>query len=229
MKYWNGTVNIDGKGVQMGMGGNHPNKKNKGGAKESNQDRDQDRDVPQDDKKSSINLLPPPIEYASYRAWFAKRPDGIDEEFREGNSKVKNNQGGNISDLNSSSYSSPICSVCSEDGLVSSCSAIVALHPDEATGDIVEYAVQNRIPFIVIPCCVFSRLFPVRFKLEPKLQMPTPGGDIAYEEGPEKRELVSSYEDLIEYLVDKDENIKMTKMNFGGANIALWNLFDLEE
>jgi len=30
------------------------------------------------------SLLPPPIEYVSLRAWFTKRPEGIDASFREG-------------------------------------------------------------------------------------------------------------------------------------------------
>jgi hypothetical protein len=38
----------------------------------------------------------------------------------------------------------------SEDELLANCTAIVALHPDEATGIIVETAVKHRIPFVVV-------------------------------------------------------------------------------
>jgi hypothetical protein len=31
---------------------------------------------------------------------------------------------------------------------------IIGMHPDEATDHIILYAVRNRIPFIVCPCCV---------------------------------------------------------------------------
>ncbi len=147
-------------------------------------------------------ILPPPVEFASLRAWFAKRPAGIDVEFRES---------GNRTDK------IPICSMCSEDDLLPRCSAIVALHPDEATGDIVDFAVTHRLPFVVIPCCVFSRLFPMRFK-------PLPEG---YDKN-KRQELVSTYDDLIEYLCLKDESIKVSKLDFDGANIVLWSTFSNE-
>lgn len=34
---------------------------------------------------------------------------------------------------------------------------IVGMHPDEATGEIVRYAVKNRLPFAVVPCCIKGR------------------------------------------------------------------------
>lgn len=33
---------------------------------------------------------------------------------------------------------------------------IVGLHPDEATEAIIEWAVKNKKPFIVCPCCLFT-------------------------------------------------------------------------
>ena len=39
---------------------------------------------------------------------------------------------------------------------------IVGLHPDQAAGAIVETAIAKQVPFAVIPCCVFARLFPDR-------------------------------------------------------------------
>ena len=56
-----------------------------------------------------------------------------------------------------------VCEECSEDKILENCSCIIGLHPDQATGAIVEFAVKHRKPFIVVPCCVFSRLFPDRF------------------------------------------------------------------
>jgi hypothetical protein len=44
------------------------------------------------------------------------------------------------------------------------------MHPDQATGSIVEFAMENYKPFAVIPCCVFPRLFPNRFIREPPTQ-----------------------------------------------------------
>lgn len=34
---------------------------------------------------------------------------------------------------------------------------IVGMHPDEATSEIVMYAVKHHIPFAVVPCCVKGR------------------------------------------------------------------------
>ena len=38
-------------------------------------------------------------------------------------------------------------------------------------------------------------------------------------------EVVSTYNDLIDYLVDKDSSIKVTPLNFDGANLAVWSVF----
>ena len=37
------------------------------------------------------------------------------------------------------------------------CSAVVGLHPDEATEALVDLALAHRKPFAVVPCCVFWR------------------------------------------------------------------------
>ncbi len=168
-------------------------------------------------------IMPPPIEFTSMRAWFSKRPDGVDVEFREGKStsssppQIVNPSSG---DVNRDGFI-PICTECSSDGLLSSCSAIVALHPDEATGEIVDFAVKHQTPFVVVPCCVFSRLFPTRYK--PLKRRSSTEMDMNM---PQTREIVSTYDDLVEYLVNKDESIRITKLNFEGANLALWSMFD---
>ena len=46
--------------------------------------------------------------------------------------------------------------------LLESCSAIVALHADEATEAAVDAALRYGKPFAVVPCCVFADLFPNR-------------------------------------------------------------------
>merc|ERR1712151_691361 len=38
--------------------------------------------------------------------------------------------------------------------------ALLALHPDEATNACLRTALDWRIPFAIVPCCVFSRRFP---------------------------------------------------------------------
>mmetsp|Transcript_21557 Transcript_21557/g.24559 ORF Transcript_21557/g.24559 Transcript_21557/m.24559 type:complete len:245 (-) Transcript_21557:16-750(-) len=134
-----------------------------------------------------IPLCQPIEPYKTLRAWFGSEPDGVDKTFRHPDQEK--------------------IEVCTEEHeLLESCSAIVALHPDEATDTIVDVAVQNRIPFIVIPCCVFSRLFPNRRK-------------------PNSTEPVCTYDDLIEYLMGKHVSIQKTVLPFVGSNIALWSTF----
>jgi hypothetical protein len=46
--------------------------------------------------------------------------------------------------------------------LVARCSAVIGLHPDQATEHIVRFAVSNDVPCAVIPCCVYGKQFPNR-------------------------------------------------------------------
>lgn len=46
--------------------------------------------------------------------------------------------------------------------LVSSCSVLVGMHPDQAAEHLVDFALQNRKPFVLIPCCVYHKQFPHR-------------------------------------------------------------------
>ena len=149
----------------------------------------------------------PPIPFNTFRAWFAERPDGVDLTYREG-SKLKNEtkdgEGDMLERSESTEESVPICHMCSSDALLPACSAIVALHPDEATGLIVEHAIKHRIPFVVVPCCVFSRIFSSR-RLHGKL--------------------VETYEELIEWLLGLDGSIQVAQLPFGGANKVIFSTF----
>ena len=144
---------------------------------------------------SSPALYCPPIDaaasvvpYDSLRAWFGPPPAGVDTSFRHPDQTS--------------------VSVLDVDQLKKrTCSAIVALHPDEATDAIVDLAVQLRIPFVIVPCCVFFRLFSHRRK-------PT-----------NSSEPVSTYQDLLEYLMAKHESIQRTTLPFEGANTILWSYF----
>ena len=129
---------------------------------------------------------PVAVPFDSLRAWFGAPPYGVDASFRH-----------------------PDQDAVSIVGLdrISTCSAIVALHPDEATDAIVDTAVRLRIPFVVVPCCVFNRLFPNRRKPN----RPT--------------EPVSTHQDLLEYLMAKDGSIQKTILPFEGSNTILWSYF----
>jgi hypothetical protein len=177
-------------------------------------------------------VVPAPavVPFQSLQAWFGSKPDGYDASFRHpeeedipvlvATAAPKNDNNGNARNdfavdereegeeqTNASDNDVSLARNQSNDSAVlrRSVSALVALHPDEATGEIVEQAVKHRIPFVVVPCCIFARLFPHRT---------TKAGGA-----------VSSYEDLLDFLQEQDPSIQRTKMSFGGKNIALWSVF----
>ena len=124
--------------------------------------------------------------FQTMRAWFGTPPDGVDAAFR-----------------NPDNATVPLCDA--QHDLLRDCRAIVALHPDEATDAIVDMAVHCRIPFVIVPCCVFCRLFPNR-------RMPS-------------GEMVSSYVQLLDYLQAKHPSIQRTTLPFVGANTVLYSTF----
>jgi hypothetical protein len=126
------------------------------------------------------------VPFDSLRAWFGTPPVGVDATFRHPDRK----------DI-------LILSI----DCIATCSAIVALHPDEATDAIVDMAVKLRKPFVVVPCCVFHRFFPNRRKPN------------------DPTEPVSSYQDLVEYLMAKDPSIQKAVLPFQGSNVILWSYF----
>ena len=82
-------------------------------------------------------------------------------------------------------------------------SALVGMHPDQATEPIVDCALRHRVPFAIVPCCVFAREFP---KLRPG------GGG-----------LVTTYEELLDYLQAKAPGIRRAYLPFVGRNVVLWH------
>lgn len=80
-------------------------------------------------------------------------------------------------------------------------SFIVGVHPDQVTESLVDAAVLLKIPFAVVPCCVFTKLFPARR---------TPAG-----------EPVRTYEELVQYLKSKHKNVVQDTLPFLGRNIVL--------
>ena len=144
-----------------------------------------------DTNNGGVLLCQPVLKpYESLRAWFAELPpSGVDTSFHDPDEQ-----------------SIAVCGA--EHDLIKNCSAIVALHPDEAMDAIVDMAVQQCIPFCVVPCCVFSRLFVHRRK---------PNSDAPVSTYP--------YEDLLDYLCAKHSSIQRTKLPLEDDNIALWSIF----
>jgi hypothetical protein len=134
-----------------------------------------------------LSYCQPVVPFQAYRAWFGARPNGVDSSFRHPDEE----------DL-------PACDETSD--ILATASAIIALHPDEATGEIVRVAVSQKIPFVIVPCCVFCRLFPDRRK-------------------PSNNQVVSTYEDMLDYIQEQDASVQMTELPFEGKNTVLWSTF----
>lgn len=83
---------------------------------------------------------------------------------------------------------------------------IVGMHPDQAVDAIVDAAIRLNISFFVVPCCTYSKEFPNR---------KTPQGNI-----------VTSYEELIEYLQAKSEDIQRAELSFEGKNVCLYRVVE---
>jgi len=79
---------------------------------------------------------------------------------------------------------------------------IVGMHPDEVTEAIVDAAIAARTPFAVVPCCVFSRLFPGR-----QLRSGEP---------------IASHGSLVRYLQEKHPNARTARLGFAGKNTVVY-------
>lgn len=146
--------------------------------------------LPATETIDSMLYCQPVVPFQTYRAWFGTRPDGVETRFRHPDQEEL-----------------PVCDESST--VLEGASAIVALHPDEATGAIVEMAVRRRVPLVVVPCCVFARLFPDR--------------QISEANGEDRQ--VSSYDDLLQFLMSKDSSIEKTDLPFDGKNTILHSSF----
>lgn len=154
-------------------------------------------------------VLPSPVQFQFLRAWFGTPPQGVDEGFRHPDLETMDG----TADRGARGSSSPALPVVDDSHtLLTSCSALVALHPDEATDAVVDAAVAAQTPFCVVPCCVFSRLFPHRRVVG--------GGGGAHDSRP-----VCTRADLVDYLCEKDPTIRRATLPFVGSNTILWSTF----
>jgi hypothetical protein len=80
---------------------------------------------------------------------------------------------------------------------------VVALHPDQATDAALDYALERKLPFAIVPCCVFPALFPER------------------RFGPAPGQPVRSYEDLVAYLVERSGG-EVAVLPFVGRNVVVY-------
>jgi hypothetical protein len=81
-------------------------------------------------------------------------------------------------------------------------SLCVGLHPDECTEDILDLALQYDKPVAIVPCCVFPCFFPLR-----TLSCGTP---------------VCTYDQFLEYLLSKDDRLRVETLPFEGRNKVIY-------
>jgi hypothetical protein len=89
---------------------------------------------------------------------------------------------------------------------------VLGLHPDEATEGVVDWAIEHKRGFCIVPCCVFARLFPDRYLVSETSAAGTATG----------RRKVRTHADLCLYLLRKHRGIRCTQLNFEGMNTCLW-------
>lgn len=86
--------------------------------------------------------------------------------------------------------------------LLEEASLCVGLHPDECTEDLLDLALEYNKPVALVPCCVFSGFFPLRYLKDGRF--------------------VQTYEEFLEYLLSKDERLKRAELSFEGRNIVIY-------
>ena len=86
---------------------------------------------------------------------------------------------------------------------LASASMLIGMHPDQATEPIVDAALRHRVPFAVVPCCVFARELPKTL----------PSG-----------EGVFTYNQLLTYLQGKpvDGTARRARLPIAGRNVIIY-------
>ena len=90
--------------------------------------------------------------------------------------------------------------------MVQNASLLVGMHADGATEAIVDAAIRLKRPFVVVPCCVFPRLF----------------SDRTIEEQDGSMVQVRTHEQFCQYLLQKDCRFVREVLPFEGRNVAIW-------
>ena len=62
-------------------------------------------------------------------------------------------------DIRHATASAPRVNEAEAQALLRDCTAVIALHPDQCTDDIVKFVSMFRKPFAIVPCCVFPNTF----------------------------------------------------------------------
>lgn len=117
------------------------------------------------------------------------------------------------------------------DRLVQDHTCLVGLHPDQCTEAILNMALRHGKSVVIIPCCVFPSLFPLRMLRGSNASINYDGErpDNYATNGTEKslpihtnERPVQSYSDFIQYLLQKDSRLRHTTLPFEGKNECIY-------
>jgi len=98
---------------------------------------------------------------------------------------------------------------------IQDCTLLIGMHSDSATECIVDQALLHNKPFVVVPCCVFPNLFCQRYLLQKE-------DDERNNNTNPTKFPVRSWEQFCDYLVQKDERLKIHTLPFEGRNVAIY-------
>ena len=102
---------------------------------------------------------------------------------------------------------------------------IVGMHLDQAVDAIIDSALYMNVSFFVVLCCVYSREFPNRrIPLKDKDSNGDGDGESSSNSPVIGDKLVTTYDELIEYLELKSADIRRHVLPFEGRNICLYRL-----
>ena len=103
---------------------------------------------------------------------------------------------------------------------------LFGLHPDQCTEDILDVALSHNISVAIVPCCVYPDLFPSR------RMMPRDEGinseSVSQRMGSSSKDEdaninpVRSYDDFLQYLMDKDDGLQIGVLPFEGKNKVIY-------
>ena len=110
-----------------------------------------------------------------------------------------------------------------EKHLLEECTAIVGMHPDQATDAIIHVAMKHDKPWMICPCCVFPNTFVRKFRRRRRRRCFDEDEDEDDAEEEEEEDalcVVRSYDDFCDYIRDSIDppHVHEVVLDFPGRN-----------
>jgi len=140
---------------------------------------------------------------------------------------VHNNNNKASNDVSSSSLAGEgggVVPTVDLDTLLQNHTCLVGLHPDQPTEDIVDAALRYHKSVAVVPCCVYPDLFSERRLRTTAGPSPAASSSSSLQGVP-----VRTYEQFLQYLLQKDPRLRRTQLPFDGKNECIYLKVDNDE